>query len=220
MKYTIWIASEAYSSGAYIGEIGAIELSQDQINAYFSFSGKGDIAFNKDFLAQQCDQPSIEGTSLPSWDTITDGSVEMAYGPYADQVVGVCRNGEEEPVFSSRIEDLIHYHADDIENASSSDFQESITPCVCITDEFGSPAGVWMFYNSMEKGQFLGTFELPDEESFNPKLLLIHTREFAGNFPVVTGIAYNSVDIEFQWDADGKGVDWYIFHNDGFEQFK
>jgi len=74
-------------------------------------------------------------------------------------------------------------------------------------------------YHSIEKGGYEGTFELPDDEEFDPKKLVIEARFIANSFSIVTGARYNGEDIEMTGDTDGKGIDWYIYHNGELSSF-
>ena len=193
-EYTIWVGGERSWQRSYLGEIGAVELTSEQIEKFFTFDEDGEIEFDAEVISEHVHSWGKDDPELPTWDTITDGC--LGWGAYTDQYVGVCRSDDDEnPIFLKDVEDD----------------QETVV-CEC-TDELDAPEGVWMLYHSIEKGGYEGTFELPDDEEFDPKNLVIETRFIANNFSIVTGARYNGEDIEMTGDTDGKGIDWYIYHN-------
>lgn len=218
-EYTIWVGGERSWQRTYLGEIGAVELTEEQVKKYFTFTEDG-IEFDEELLSEKTDMWSSEDTDLPTWDTITDGC--MGWGAYTDQYVGVCKtdaDDDDEPLLLTEVENLAYYTAEEIaENAPVDDEQDS---SICeYVDELCYPSGVWMLYHSIEKGSYEGTFELPDDEEFDPKKLVIKVRQIAEAFTIVTGARYNGEDIDMSGDTDGKGIDWYICHGEHLIKFK
>ena len=217
-EYTIWVGGEHPWSRSYLGEIGAQELTQEQIDKYFTFDEDGEIDFDSDVISEQTDAWGEGEADLPTWDTITDGCI--GWGAYTDQTVGVCKSEDEEnPIFTSDVESLCYYTAEEIEE-NDEDVQESESALVEYVDELDCPSGVWILYNSVEKGGYQGTFELPDDEEFDPKKLVIEVRQIAETFSIVTGARYNGEDIQMEGDTDGKGIDWYVCYQDQVIKFK
>jgi len=215
-EYTVWVGGEHPWSRTYLGEIGAVELTAEQIEKYFTFNEEGEIEFDADVISEQVhkwDEPS----DLPTWDTITDGS--LGWGAYTDQYFGVCKTEDEEsPLFLKEVECLTYYTAEDIADNVPADDDEDTAICEYV-DELCEPEGVYMIYHSIEKGGYQGTFELKDEEEFDPKNLVIQVRQIADYFSIVTGARYLDEEIEMTGDSDGKGIDWYIYHNGQLHQF-
>jgi len=217
-EYTIWVGGEHPWSRTYLGEIGAVELTEEQVEKYFTFDDEGEIDFDHDVLAEKSDCWSGEDTDLPTWDTITDGC--MGWGAYTDQCVGVCKTDDEDtPIFIAEVESLGYYTNQEIlEEVHVEDEQDSAI--VEYDEELCSPSGVWMLYHSIEKGSYQGTFNLPDDEEFDPKKLVIEIQQIADAFTIVTGARYNGEHIEMSGDSDGKGIDWYICHSEQLIKFK
>jgi len=87
-------------------------------------------------------------------------------------------------------------------------------------EELVFPTKVHMLYNACEKGGYSGEFELPDDETFDPKELVVHVRSiYEGAFSIVTGASYKGEFIEMSGDTDGKGTDWFIVYRDQLESF-
>ena len=196
-EYTIWVGGERPWNRSYLGEIGGVELSQEQVNKYFTFGKDGKPEFDRDLIADKVDVWDEKEADFPTWDTITDGC--MRWGAYTDQLVGVCKTGEEEaPVFLKDVEEVPAYEE----------------------YEFINPDGVCVLYNSCEKGGYSGTFTLPDDEKFDEKNLKLQIRVIEECFSIVVGATYKGEDICMEGDSDGKGIDWFIVHNDHLVRFK
>lgn len=215
-EYTIWIGGERPWQRTYLGEVGAVELTAEQIEKYFTFNEDGEIEFDSDVISEQVhkwDEPS----DLPTWDTITDGC--LGWGAYTDQYVGVCKSEDDDnPLFLNDVECLTYYTAEEI--ADNDPVSDEQTTAICeYVDELCDPDGVYMLYHSVEKGSYQGTFELPDEEEFDPIKLVVNVRQIAENFSIVTGARYGDIEIDMSGDSDGKGIDWYIYHGGGLYQF-
>jgi len=217
-EYTIWVGGDHPWSRSYLGEIGAQELTQEQIDKYFTFNEDGEIDFDHDLVAEKTDAWGDEESDLPTWDTITDGC--MGWGAYTDQTVGVCKTEDDEnPVFVSDVESLTYYTSEEITNGMPQE-DEQDTAIVRYEEELDYPTGVWILYNSYEKGAYQGTFELSDDEEFDPTKLVIEVRTIADNFNIVIGATYNGEDIEMSGDSDGKGIDWYVYYKDQLISFR
>ena len=217
-EYTIWVGGDHPWNRSYLGEIGAVELTKEQVDKYFTFDDEGCIEFDKDLVAEKTDCWDSEETDLPTWDTITDGC--LGWGAYTDQTVGVCKTGEEDkPIFKTDVESLGYYSAEEIQKGMPAEDEYEGTICE-YEEELGYPPGVWMLYNSYEKGGYAGTFELPDDVEFDPSKLVVHTRTIAESFSIVVGASYNGEDIEMTGDSDGKGIDWYILYQDNLINFR
>ena len=217
-EYTIWVGGEHPWSRSYLGEIGAQELTKEQIEKYFTFTEDDEIEFDHDLVAEKTDAWSDEESDLPTWDTITDGC--MGWGAYTDQTVGVCKTEDDEnPVFTADVEHLTYYTSQEIADGTPKE-DEQDTAIVQYEEELDYPTGVWILYNSYEKGAYQGTFELPDDEEFDPTKLVIEVRTIADNFNIVTGATYNGEEIEMSGDSDGKGIDWYVYYKDQLISFR
>lgn len=218
-EYTIWVGGEQPWGRSYLGEIGAVELSKEQIEKFFTFDEDGDIEFDSDVIAEHSAEAwGSDNPELPTWDTITDGC--LGWGAYTDQYVGVCNTEDDEnPLFLAEIENLPYYSAEQIADEMPAEDEHTSAVCEC-TDELSEPEGVWMLYHSIEKGGYQGTFELPDNEEFDPKKLVIEVRQIADTFSIVTGARYGDMDIDVSGDTDGKGIDWYIYHNGELHSFR
>jgi hypothetical protein len=217
-EYTIWVGGEHPWARSILGEIGAEELSKEQIEKYFTFNENDEIDFDHHLLSEKTDIWGDEKSDLPTWDTITDGCI--GWGAYTDQTVGVCKTDDDEnPIFISQVENLSYYTKEEI-------FEETYIEDECDSaiveyeEELDYPSGVWILYNSIEKGAYQGTFELSDDEEFDPKKLVIEIRQIAETFSIVTGARYNGEDIMMEGDTDGKGIDWYVCYKDQVIQFK
>lgn len=196
-EYTIWVGGQHPWNRSYLGEIGGVQLTKEQVEKYFTFAEDGEPEFDQDLIADKVDIWDEEETDFPTWNTITDGC--MGWGAYTDQLVGVCKTGEEEtPVFLKDVEEV---PADEEE-------------------ELVYPDGVWVLYNSYEKGGYSGTFELPDGEEFDEKNLVLQTRVINECFSIVVGATYKDQDIYMEGDSDGKGIDWFIVHKEHQVRFK
>lgn len=216
-EYTVWVGGEYAWSRSYLGEVGAVELTKEQVEKYFTITEDGELEFDPEAIAEETskwDGPA----DLPTWDTITDGC--LGWGAYTDQYVGVCPSDDDENrIFFEDLEDLPWYSPEDIANAMAQD-DEVETAIACQQDELCCPPGIWMVYHSIEKGSYSGTFSLPDDEVFDPKKLVIQIREIAEYFSIVTGATYGTIDIDMEGDTDGKGIDWYIYYNGEMIKFR
>lgn len=217
-EYTIWVGGDHPWNRSYLGEIGAIELTKEQIDKYFTFDDEGCIEFDKDLIAAKTDSWDNPDTDLPTWDTITDGC--LGWGAYTDQIIGVCKTGEEDkPIFTADVESLTYYSAEEIkQGAPTEDEQE--TAIVRQDEELVYPSGVWIAYNAYEKGGYGGTFELPEDAVFDPKKLVLYVTSIAESFNIVVGACYDGEDIEMTGDSDGKGTDWYVVYRDELITFR
>jgi hypothetical protein len=217
-KYTIWVGGERSWNRSYLAEIGGVELTKEQVDKYFEITEAGDVEFDHDLLAEKTDCWNEENTDLPTWDTITDGC--MGWGAYTDQYVGVCKaDDDDNPLFLAEVEDLSYYSEQEIKDGDPLQDEQDTAICEC-EEELVYPKGVWIVYNSYEKGGYEGSFELPDDEEFHPKHLVIHVRSIAENFQIVVGATYKDIDIEMTGDSDGKGIDWYVAHKDNLISFR
>ena len=216
-EYTIWVGGERSWQRSYLGEIGAVELTSEQVEKFFTFDEDGEIQFDAEVISEHVHSWGKEDPELPTWDTITDGC--LGWGAYTDQYVGVCRSDDgENPILLTDVESLGYYTASEIEDGMPVEDEQESAVCEYV-NELNNPDGVWMLYHSIEKGGYEGTFELPDDEEFDPKKLVIEVRDIADNFNIVTGARYNGEDIEMTGDTDGKGIDWYIYHNGELSSF-
>lgn len=217
-RYTVWVGGDHPFDRCYFSELGAVELTTEQIEKYFSFDDDGNIMYDEELLCEvtECETNKDD---MPTWDTITDGS--MCWGPYADdQKIGVCVEGDEEnPVFLADISSLHWYSPEDIENNAPKE-DEVDTAIGSIINEFSPSTGVWILYNSYERGGYVGEFELPDDEEFDPTQLVVNISEVAENWSIVNGATYKGEDIYFDGDTIGKGIDWYVYYNYELESFR
>ena len=210
-EYTIWIGGERSWQRTYLGEIGAVELTDEQIEKFFTFNEEGEIEFDSALISEKVHSWGEENPELPTWDTITDGC--LGWGAYTDQYVGVCDTEDDEnPLLLTDVETLGYYTEEEIVDGLPVEDEQESAICEYV-DELDEPDGVWMLYHSIEKGGYEGSFELPDGEEFDPKKLVIKVRQIADRFSIVTGASYNGEDIEMTGDSDGKGIDWYIYYN-------
>ena len=217
-RYTIWVGGNHPFDRCYFSELGAVELTTEQIEKYFSFDDEGNIMYDKDLLCEVTEWETRKD-DMPTWDTITDGS--LFWGPYADdQKIGVCVEGDEDnPVFLEDISTFAWYSPEDIENNAPED-DEVDTAIGCLINEFSPSSGVWILYNSYERGGYVGEFELPEDEEFDPKQLVITINEVAESWSIVSGATYKGEDIYFDGDTIGKGIDWYVYYNYDLECFR
>jgi hypothetical protein len=219
--YNIWVSSgEDSFARTYFNELGAVQLTQEQVEKYFTFTEDGEIEFDSDLLAEatekEYDDPERD---MPSWDTITDGCI--CWGPDVDdQNIGVSLVDEEEtPIWVKPISTLTYYTKEDIEN--SVHYQEdSGNAIACYIPEMEGKDGVWIVYNSYERGGYIGEFEIPDDQEFDPSKLIVHLTEVAECWTVVSSIEYDGEDVYCDGDTIGKGIDWYVYHNDNLYSFK
>jgi hypothetical protein len=217
-EYTIWVGGDHPWSRSYLGEIGAVELTEEQIKKYFTFNDEGEIDFDQDLVSEKTDMWGDEESDLPTWDTITDGC--LGWGAYTDQTVGVCKTEDDDtPIFTADVESLTYYNIVEILEDVPKENGED-TAIVEYEEELDYPSGVWILYHSIEKGGYTGTFELPDDEEFDPKKLVIQVRQIAEHFCIVTGARYKGEEIEMSGDSDGKGIDWYVCYRDQAIQFR
>ena len=217
-EYTIWVGGDHPWNRSYLGEIGAVELTKEQVEKYFTFDGEDGIEFDQDLVAEKTDCWEPEKTDLPTWDTITDGC--MGWGAYTDQMVGVCKTTEvNDPIFLADVESLSQYSREDIEAGMPAE-DGQLTAVAEYEEELVYPSGVWILYNAYEKGGYSGVFELPDNVEFDPKKLVVNIRQIAESFSIVIGAEYDGEDIEMTGDSDGKGTDWYVAYKDNLICFR
>lgn len=209
--YTIWVGGERSWQRSYLGEIGAVELTDEQIEKFFTFDEDGEIQFDSQLIAEHVHSWGKDDPELPTWDTITDGC--LGWGAYTDQYLGVCDSEDDEnPIFLKELDDLTFYTNEEILNGVPQEDEQDTAICR-YTEELDYVDGVWMLYHSIEKGGYEGNFELPDDEEFDPTKLVVEVRQIADRFSIVTGATYNGEDIEMTGDTDGKGIDWYIYYH-------
>ena len=219
--YKIWVSSgEDSFSRTYFNELGAVQLTQEQVDKYFTFDQDGKIEFDQDLLSnateRDYDDPECD---LPTWDTITDGC--MCWGPDVDdQNIGVCLEEDEDTqIWVKPLSALTYYTAENIENSLHYE-EDSGKAIACIRYELEDSDGVWIVYNSYERGSYIGEFELPDGEEFDPSKLIVHLTEVAESWTIVSNIEYNGEDIYCDGDTIGKGIDWYVYHKGNLYNFK
>jgi hypothetical protein len=220
-KYKVWIScGDSSWHRTYFNELGSVQLNQEQVSKYFTFDESGEIQFDSDLLSEETDRDwDDEERSLPTWDTITDGCI--CWGPdAADQNIGVClADDDEKQIWVQPIEQLPYYTKDDIEEGLPEQ-DDSKNGYARIFYEMNEPDGVWMVYNSYERGGYEGEFEIPDGEEFDPTKLVVNLTEVADCWTIVSGIEYNGEDIYCDGDTMGKGIDWYIYHRGELHSFK
>jgi hypothetical protein len=219
--YKIWISSGDDSfARTYFNELGAVQLTQEQVDKYFTFTEDGELEFDQDLLAEatekEYDDPERD---MPSWDTITDGCI--CWGPDVDdQNIGVSlADDEDNPIWVKSISTLPYYTQEEIEDGIPQENEED-DAIAYISYEMMSKEGVWIAYNSYERGGYIGELELPDDEEFDPSKLVVYLTEVAESWTVVSGIEYNGTDVYCDGDTIGKGIDWYVYHNDNLYSFK
>jgi hypothetical protein len=197
-EYIVWVGGKHPWDSCYQSEVGGVKLTLEQKAKYFEEDEDGFIIFNADVISEQTDWRN-EGAELPTWDTITDGSI--GWGAYTDQLLGVCKTDDEDnPIYLRDVRDcpIRTYAEPRIENEDD----------------------VYIFYNSNEKGNFLGTFELPDGEVFDSKKLIVETTLVIDEFEIVTDVIYAGQALCMSGDTVGKGVDWYVYYKGNATSFK
>jgi hypothetical protein len=219
--YNVWVSSGDTSwARTYFNELGAVQLTQEQVDKYFTFTEDGEIEFDQDLLAEATERDYNDPErDLPSWDTITDGCI--CWGPDVDdQNIGVSlEDDDENPVWVKPISSLTYYSSEEIEDCAHYD-EDPGNAVACICNEMIGNEGVWILYNSYERGGYVGQFELPDDQEFDPSKLFIHLTEVAESWTVVSGMEYNGEDIYCDGDTIGKGIDWYVYYKDELYSFK
>lgn len=222
--YNVWISSGNNSwARTYFNELGAVQLTQEQVDKYFTFDEEGNIEFDAEQLAEETDRTYDDPEAdLPNWDTITDGCI--CWGPDADdQNIGVCLAGdeddEEKQIWIKPITLLTYYTQEEIENGVPQENEED-DAIAYISYELINTEGVWLLYNSYERGGYIGQFELPDDEEFDPTKLVVYLTEVAETWTIVSGIEYNGNDIYCDGDTMGKGIDWHVYYNNELHSFK
>jgi hypothetical protein len=197
-EYTVWVGGQHPWDRSYQSEVGGVKLTPEQKKKYFFKEPDGSIAFDPEVLTVQTDWRNT-GAELPTWDTITDGCI--GWGAFADQILGVCKSGDEDnPLFLREIKDC--------------PLRVFMEPRVEDTED------VYIFYNSYEKGNFTGVFELPDNDRFDPSRLVVEATSVINEFELVTDVYYNGEALYMGGDTTGKGVDWYVYHNGNAIPFK
>ncbi len=220
-KYTVWIScGNSPWDRTYFNELGAVQLTQEQVSKYFTFSEEGEIQFDSDVLCEETDRDwNDPEKDLPTWDDVTEGCI--CWGPdAADQFIGVClEEDEENQIWTSPIEQLPYYTSDDIEEELH--IQEQHTDAIArIVSEMDGADGVWIFYNSYERGSYTGQFELPDDVEFDSSKLVVRLTEVAETWTIVSSIEYDGEDIYCDGDTMGKGIDWHVYHKGELYNFK
>jgi hypothetical protein len=219
--YKIWVSSgEDSFARTYFNELGAVQLTQEQVDKYFTFTEDGDIEFDQDLIAEETDRDwNDPEKDLPTWDDITDGC--LCWGPDVDdQNIGVClADDEDTQIWVKPISALTYYTAEDIENSLHYE-EDPGNAIACYHSEMEDTDGVWILYNSYERGGYIGEFELPDDEQFDPSKLVVNLTEVAESWTVVSGMEYNGEDIYCDGDTIGKGIDWYVYYKGNVYSFK
>ena len=219
--YKIWISSGDDSfARTYFNELGAVQLTQEQVDKYFTFDEDGKIEFDQDLIAEETDRDwNDPEKNLPTWDDITDKC--LCWGPDVDdQNIGVCLDeNEDTQIWVKPLSALTYYTSEDIENGvHNKEYPDDAV--ACIRYELENSDGVWIVYNSYERGGYVGDFELPDGEEFDPSKLIVHLTEVAECWTIVSGIEYNGEDIYCDGDTIGKGIDWHVYYKGGLYGFK
>ena len=197
-EYTVWVGGKHPWDRCYQSEVGGVRLTPEQKQKYFKEDDDGFIIFDADVLAEQTDWRN-EGADLPTWDTITDGCI--GWGAFTDQLLGVCKTDDEDnPIYLRNVHDcpLRVYAEPRVEDEED----------------------VYIFYNSYEKGNFAGTFDLPDGEMFDPQKLVVEVTSVINEFEIVTDVIYKGESLGMGGDTTGKGVDWYVYYKGNAETFK
>jgi hypothetical protein len=219
-KYKVWIScGDSPWHRTYFNELGAVQLHKEQIEKYFSFDENGDIEFDADILSEEINRDWDDSErDFPTWDTITDGCI--CWGPdSADQNIGVClADDEENQIWMKSITELPYYTKEDIEEGLPED-EEYKGPFARIHYEMDNTEGVWIFYNSYERGSYIGELELPDDEEFDSSKLVVTLNEVAECWTIVSGIEYDGEDIYCDGDTIGKGIDWYVYYKGELKDF-
>jgi hypothetical protein len=197
MEYTIWIGGEYPDDRCYQSKVGGVRLDREQKEKYFKKTNEGYIVFNAEALTVQTDWRNT-GAELPTWDTITDGGI--GWGAHTDQMLGVCKSGDEDnPIFLREIKDC--------------PYRVYMEPKVKDLDD------VYIFYKSYEKGSFTGVFELPDDDWFDPSKLVVDVISVMNEFEIVVDVFYKGNGIYMSGSTVSEGVDWYVYHNDEATNF-
>lgn len=220
-KYTVWIGCGDTPWGrTYFNELGAVQLTQEQVDKYFTFTEDDEIEFDSELIAEATDRDYDDSKNdFPTWDTITDGCI--CWGPCVeDQNIGVhLSEDDENQIWINPIETLPYYSVEDIEEgALEEDEVEGATARLYC--ELDYPDGVWILYNSYERGGYTGEFEIPDDKEFDPKKLIVTISEVADNWNIVTGVEYDGECIDCEGDTTGKGIDWYVYYKGNLLSFK
>jgi hypothetical protein len=220
--YKIWVScGESSFYRTYFNELGAVQLTEDQVSKYFTFDGDDNIEFDEEVLAKATGRDGDEDNSdsdFPNWDTITDGC--MCWGPDAeDQNIGVCSvEDDENQIWMKPVSSLPYYSSEDIENKLPKE-DEANEGIARIFPELDGTEGVWIVYNSYERGNYEGEFEIPDDEQFDPSKLVVGITEVAESWTIVSGIEYDGEDICCEGDTTGKGIDWYVYYKGDLHSF-
>ena len=220
-KYNVWIScGESSWHRTYFNELGAVRLTQKQVDKYFTFDEDDQIHFDADLIAEETDRDwNDPEKDLPTWDEVTDGCI--CWGPDTDdQNIGVClADDEENQIWVSPINQLTWYSKEEIEEGVPQ--QDKVDNAIGrIFYEMNDSEGVWILYNSYERGSYIGEFELPDDVEFDPKKLIVTINEVAECWTIVTGIEYDGEDIYCDGDTIGKGIDWHVYYKGELESFK
>lgn len=220
-KLKVWIScGDSPWARTYFNEIGAVELTKEQIEKYFTFDEDGEIDFDTEVLSEAVQRNYDDPESdFPTWDTITDGC--LGWGPDVDdQYVGVSLEDDDDTlVWHQKISELTYYSSEEIENNDPKENEEDGAIARIFYDLETSKDGVWVLYNSYERGGYSGELELPDGEEFDPSKLIVSLTEIAENWTIVSGIEYDNEEIYCEGDTIGKGIDWYIYYNDNLSSF-
>lgn len=219
--YKVWVSSGDSSwHRTYFNELGAVQLTEEQISKYFTFNEDGEINFDQDVLCEATDRDyDDEENDFPTWDTITDGCI--CWGPDVDdQNIGVClAEDDEKQIWVKPICELPYYTNDDIEEGLPQ-LDESTNGYARIFHDLNESEGVWIVYNSYERGGYEGEFEIPDDQEFDPSKLVVNLNEVADCWTIVSGIEYDGEDVYCEGDTMGKGIDWYVYYKGNLHSFK
>jgi len=218
-KYNVWVGGESSWHRSYGGEVGFLALTPEQIERWIPEDIDDiDTEAIHDRITDW--DASDDPSDLPSRDEIENGC--LGYGAFTDQTFGVAKvleNGEEEIIWSGSVGDLIHLEdseGDDTETARVKWNCEDPTVSFSEeTNEFTPVPGIGYMYT--HKGGWGSEIELPDEEEFDVRKLCFDVTEIEGLSEVVTGFSYDGEDYYDDSDTDGKGCDWWLNIEGGYE---
>ena len=221
-NYKVWIScGDSPWHRTYFNELGAVQLNKEQVEKYFTFNESGEIEFDSDLLCEETDRDWDDSErDLPNWDEITEGC--LCWGPdAADQNIGVClADDEEKQIWTRAIETLPYYSKEEIEENGPSEDEQANGIARVFYELTNYDDSVWMVYNSYERGNYIGEFEIPDDQEFDPSKLVVTLNEVAECWTVVTGIEYDGKDVYCDGDTIGKGIDWHIYYRGDLHSFK
>jgi hypothetical protein len=210
-KYQVCVShGGGFYDRCYFNELGAVQLSQEMVDKYFTFDEDGEINYDSDVLNEAVDRDYDDPNKddFPNWDTITDGCI--CWGPDAnDQSVSIFKDDDEDnSIWTKMISELTWYSPEELEEDGEVDKPYGII----YYEKEPTQEGVWILYNSYERGSYQGEFELPDDVEFDPSKLIIRVTEVSDGWNVVSGVEYDNEDVYCEGDTIGKGIDWYVCH--------